>query len=100
MAFSSMQPVTVHFDNIKNLAGASKVLGKVWASWEPSARNIWLKILWHHNPRRASQFGRLFDAMVVSLKRYIKRVPFISNLTYENFHISVCTWEKILNSTW
>lgn len=53
--------------------------------------------MWHHNPARVSHFGGLFETAVGSLKRYIKRMPSISNFTYENFHTATCTWEAIQN---
>lgn len=49
-------------------------------------------------PLRASHFGGLCKAIVGSFKRLMKKMQSMANLTYEDFHNVVCSWEVILNS--
>lgn len=56
------------------------------------------QIVWNHNPSSANHFGALLEAAVGSVKRYVKQMSSISNLTYDKFYRAICMWELILNS--
>ena len=90
-------PIRILSDNRKTFKAASKTISAILS--HPSVRSHLLnnQISWQFNVERAPWWGGVFEQMVPSTKRCLKKIIGNSRLTFDELYTAVIEVESMLN---
>lgn len=94
------QPRTIWCDNATNFVGAQNLLKSTWHDIfkEAQEHHLLNEIQFRRIPKHSPSFGGIWEALVKSLKYFLKRMGNIKNLTYDEFATLLTKIEYIVNS--
>jgi hypothetical protein len=91
-------PIKILSDNGSTFKAADRILTSIWK--HPSVRNHIMenRITWQFNVERAPWWGGVFERMIQTAKRLLRKMIGTSRLTYDELMTAVIEVEGIINS--
>ena len=84
-------------DNWKTFTAAAKAFKAISENETVSRLLLGFKIEWQFNIKRAAWWGRLFERLICSVKRCLRKVVGKASLTYDQLNTAIIEVESVLN---
>lgn len=91
-------PARMVSDNAKTFKSATKIISKVLSHPEVQCHFTELRMEWNFNLEKAPWWGGIFERMIKSAKRCLKKVVGRASLKYDKLLTIVTEVEAVLNS--
>ena len=91
-------PIKLVSDNGKTFTSAAKTLKAISENAAVKRLLSGFKIEWQFNIERAAWWGGIFERLIGSMKRCLRKVVGKANLTYDELNTAIIETESVLNS--
>jgi hypothetical protein len=91
-------PIKILSDNAKTFKAASKIISSIMSHSSIKQHFLDHKISWQFNVERAPWWGGVFERMIQSEKRLIRKIVGTAKLTFDEMMTATIEVESVLNS--